>query len=136
MPRMIFINLPVTNLPASQRFYEAIGCTRNDQFSDDNAVSMVWSDAVTFMLLTHDYFTTFATKPIANARDQVGALFALSQDSREAVDAVVEAAAAAGGKADIRPPQDHGFMYVRTFEDPDGHVFEPAWMDMSAMPEE
>ena len=61
-------------------------------------------------------------------------LIALSRDSREEVDAITEAAAAAGGKADIREPQDMGFMYLRTFEDPDGHIFEPAWMDVSAFP--
>jgi len=132
MPKMIFINLPVRDLTASIRFYEAIGCVKNEQFSDDKAASMVWSDTIVFQLLTHDYFATFAPKPIGNPRESIGMLIALSRDSREEVDAIVEAAAAAGGKADIREPQDLGFMYVRTFEDPDGHVFEPAWMDMAA----
>lgn len=134
MPKMIFVNLPVKDLAASIRFYTAIGCQKNEQFSDDNAASMVWSEAITFQLLTHDYFATFATKPIASARESVGVLFALARDSRAEVDAITEAAAAAGGKADIREPQDMGFMYLRTFEDPDGHVFEPAFMDMSAIP--
>jgi predicted lactoylglutathione lyase len=132
MPKMIFVNLPVKDLAASTRFYEAIGCEKNEQFSDENAASMVWSETITFQLLTRDYFKTFATKPIANARETVGMLIALSRDSREEVDAITEAAAAAGGKADIREPQDMGFMYLRSFEDPDGHVFEPAWMDMEA----
>ncbi|MGS1096387.1 VOC family protein (plasmid) [Aquamicrobium terrae] len=132
MPRMIFVNLPVKDLAAATRFYEAIGCEKNEQFSGENAASMVWSDSITFQLLTHDYFKTFTSKPIANAREAVGMLIALSRDSREEVDAITEAAAAAGGRADIREPQDMGFMYVRTFEDPDGHVFEPAWMDMAA----
>lgn len=132
MPKMIFINLPVRDIATATRFYEAIGCKKNEQFSDDKASSMVWSDAITFQLLTQDYFATFATKPIADARETVGMLIALSCDSREAVDSITEAAAAAGGKADIREPQDMGFMYLRTFEDPDGHVFEPAWMDMRA----
>ncbi|GAB1583591.1 VOC family protein [Phyllobacterium phragmitis] len=132
MPKMIFINLPVKDIAAATRFYEAIGCRKNEQFSDDNASSMVWSDTITFQLLTQDYFTTFATKPIANAHETVGMLIALSCDSRKDVDSITEAAAAAGGKADIREPQDMGFMYLRTFEDPDGHVFEPAWMDMEA----
>jgi hypothetical protein len=129
---MIFVNLPVKDLAAATRFYEAIGCGKNEQFSDENAASMVWSDTITFQLLTHDYFKTFATRPIANTRETVGMLIALSRDSREDVDAITEAAAAAGGKADIREPQDMGFMYLRTFEDPDGHVFEPMWMDMEA----
>jgi predicted lactoylglutathione lyase len=133
MPKMIFVNLPVKDLAASTRFYEAIGCRKNDQFSDVNAASMVWSDTITFQLMTHDYFKTFATRPIANAREAVGMLIALSCDSRDEVDAITEAAAAAaGGKADVRERQDTGFMYLRTFEDPDGHVFEPAWMDTQA----
>jgi uncharacterized protein len=132
MPKMIFVNLPVKDLAASIRFYEAIGCEKNEQFSDDKAASMVWSDAIVFQLLTRDYFATFAPKRIADAQETIGMLIALSRDSREEVDAIIEAAAAAGGKADIREPQDMGFMYVRTFEDPDGHVFEPAWMNMEA----
>ena len=134
MPKMLFVNLPVRDLAAATRFYEAIGCTKNPQFSDDKSASMVWSDTITFQLLTQDYFKTYLTKPIADARAATGVLFALSQDSREAVDAVVEAASKHGGKADIREPQDLGFMYLRSFEDPDGHVFEPAFMDMSQLP--
>jgi uncharacterized protein len=133
MPRMIFVNLPVTDLAASTRFYEAIGCEKNEQFSDDKASSMVWSDAITFMLLTRDYFATFTPKPISDAKATSEVLICLSQDSREAVDAITEAAAAAGGRADIRERQDLGFMYSRAFEDPDGHVFEPAFMDMQAL---
>src|SRR5690606_29015485 len=106
------------------------------QFSDENAASMVWSDTITFQLMTHDYFATFAPKPIADAAATCGMLIALSRDSREEVDAITEAAASAGGRADIREPQDMGFMYVRTFEDPDGHVFEPMWMDPTALPAE
>jgi predicted lactoylglutathione lyase len=132
MPKMIFVNLPVKDLAAATRFYEAIGCEKNGQFSDDNAASMVWSDTITFQLLTHDYYKTFTPKPIANARETSGMLIALSRDSREEVDAITEAAAKAGGRADIRERQDMGFMYLRSFEDPDGHVFEPMWMDMEA----
>lgn len=135
MPKMIFVNLPVKDLAAATRFYEAIGCKKNEQFSSDDAASMVWSDAITFQLLRHDYFSTFLTKPIADAHNATAMLLALSCDSREDVDAIVKAAAGAGGKADIREPQDLGFMYLRTFEDPDGHVFEPAWMDVAAMSE-
>ncbi|MGO4705326.1 VOC family protein [Microvirga sp. 2MCAF38] len=132
MPKMIFVNLPVKNLAAATRFYQAIGCDKNDQFSDENTASMVWSDTITFHLLTHTSFSTFTAKPIADAHKTIAMLMALSRDSREEVDAIVEAAAAAGGKADIRERQDLGFMYVRTFEDPDGHVFEPVWMDVAA----
>ena len=133
MPKMIFVNLPVRDIAASTRFYEAIGCVKNAQFSDEKSASMVWSDTITFQLLTRDYFKTFTTKPIANARETCAALIALSRDSREEVDKMTEAAGAAGGKADVRERQDLGFMYLRTFEDPDGHVFEPAWMNPEAM---
>ncbi|RMC32059.1 VOC family protein [Paracoccus alkanivorans] len=133
MPRMIFVNLPVKDLAAAIRFYEAIGCEKNDQFSDDNSASMVWSDSITFQLLTHDYFATFTPKPIADAQTTTEVLVALSCDSREEVDTMTEAAASAGGKADIRECQDLGFMYGRAFADPDGHVFEPIWMDPEAV---
>lgn len=133
MSRMIFVNLPVKNLAAATRFYEAIGCEKNEQFSDEKSSSMVWSDTITFQLLTRDYFQTFTPKQIVDAEKSTEVLIALNFDSREAVDAVTEAAAAAGGKADIRERQDLGFMYGRTFQDPDGHVFEPLWMDMGAV---
>lgn len=133
MPKMIFINLPVRDLAASTRFYEAIGCKKNPQFSDEKTSSMVWSEEITFHLLTHEYYATFTKKPIADAHATSAALFALSRESREEVDSIVEAAAKAGGKADVRERQDMGFMYLRTFEDPDGNLFEPAWMDVAAM---
>lgn len=134
MPKMIFVNLPVKDLGAATRFYEGIGCVKNEQFSDGNASSMVWSDTIHFMLLTHDFYKTFTDKPIADAHAASAMMIALSFDSRAEVDAITEAAAKAGGKADVRPPQDHGFMYGRAFADPDGNVFEPTYMDMSAMP--
>lgn len=132
MPKMIFLNLPVNDLAAATQFYQAIGCEKNEQFSDGNASSMVWSDAITFQLLTREFYATFTSRPIADAHRDSAMLIALSRESREEVDAIVEAAAAAGGKADIRERQDMGFMYLRTFEDPDGHVFEPMWMDLQA----
>jgi hypothetical protein len=129
---MIFLNLPVQDLAAAIRFYEAIGCVRNEMFSDDRAASMVWSDTITFQLLTHEYFAVFSPKPIADARSSTGALIALSRDSREDVDAMVAAAASAGGRADARAPLEMGFLYNRAFEDPDGHVFESLYMDLEA----
>jgi uncharacterized protein len=134
MAKMIFVNLPVKDLAASKRFYEAIGCQNNPQFSDANAAMMVWSDTISFMLLTQTFFATFTPKQIANARQTSEVLIALSRDSRADVDSITTAAAAAGGKADIRERQDMGFMYSRAFEDPDGHVFEPMWMDPAAIP--
>jgi predicted lactoylglutathione lyase len=136
MFKMIFVNLPVADLAAATRFYEAIGCTRNEMFSDDKASSMVWSDTITFQLLVEPYFSTFISRPIADAQATCQVLLALSMDSRADVDAIAEAAAGAGGKADIRDPMDLGFMYNRSFQDPNGHVFEAAHMDISAMPTE
>lgn len=132
MPRMMFVNLPVTDLAAATRFYEAIGCRKNDQFSDDKASSMVWSDAITFQLLTREYFATFTSKPVADAHTSCQVLLALSHDTRQGVDIISEAAAAAGGRADVRDPMDMGWLYNRAFEDPDGHVLEAVWMDMNA----
>ena len=132
MHKMIFVNLPVKDLAAAIRFYKAIGCEQNMQFSNEQAAMMVWSETISFMLLTHEYFGTFTTKRIADAQQSCEVLLALSRDSREEVDAITQAAAATGGKADVRPPQDMGFMYSRAFQDPDGHVFEPVWMDMAA----
>lgn len=132
MPRMIFVSLPVQDLAASTRFYEAIGCVKNPQFSDERTSSMVWSETITFMLLTHGFYSTFTAKPIADSHRASAVMIALSLDSREAVDAIVETADAAGGKADIRPANDMGFMYQRTFEDPDGNSFEPLWFNPEA----
>lgn len=136
MAKMIFVNLPVRDLAAATRFYEAIGCERNEQFSDDQASSMVWSDTITFHLLANDYFATFTPKKIADAHATSEMLLALSRDSREQVDAIVGAAAATGGKADIRQTQDMGWLYTRAFEDPDGHVLEAIWMKEGTTPDE
>ncbi|HEY0624902.1 VOC family protein [Sphingomonas sp.] len=133
--KSIFINLPVRDLAKSTAFYEAIGCTKNEMFSGETASSMMWSENIVFMLLTHDFYSTFTSLPIADANAASGMLLALSQESREAVDAIVAKAAAAGGKADLRATQDLGFMYGRTFADPDGNVFEPVWMNPAGMGE-
>ncbi|RXZ65886.1 VOC family protein [Pelagerythrobacter rhizovicinus] len=135
MTKMLFVNLPVTDLARSKAFYEAVGFTNNPQFSDDNAVSMVWSDAIYVMLLKHDFWKTFTSKTIPDAHESAQVMLALSQDSQDAVEEIVRKAVAAGGKADPTPKQDLGFMYGRSFEDPDGHIWENAFMDMSALPE-
>ncbi|MBA4491326.1 VOC family protein [Paracoccus sp. S1E-3] len=136
MPRMIFVNLPVADLAAASRFYTAIGCQKNDQFSDENAASMVWSDTITFQLLTRAYFQTFTSMPLADASKACAAMYALSMDSRADIDATTEAGAAAGGTPDGRPVMDMGWMYNRQLQDPDGHVLELVWMDMKAMEEQ
>jgi predicted lactoylglutathione lyase len=135
MSRVLYVNLTVKDLAAATRFYEAIGCKKNDQFSDEKAASMVWSDTITFQLLTREYFATFTSKRVADGHGTCQMLLALTRDTREEVDAISEAAATAGGKADIREPMDMGWLYNRAFEDPDGHVFEAVWMDMKAASE-
>jgi hypothetical protein len=129
---MIFVNLPVADLDRSVDFYEAIGAEQNLQFTDETASMMVVSDAIHVMLLTHGKFAQFiGAKRIADARETVQVLLALSCDSREGVDDITEKAIAAGGR-EARDKEDHGWMYGRAFEDPDGHTWEPVWMDVEA----
>ena len=135
MPKQIFISLPVRDLPRSKAFYEAVGAVNNPQFTDDTAACMVISDTIYVMLLTHAKWATFTTKPIVDARESSEVMLALSADSRAAVDTMVDTAGARGGKADVNPPQDLGFMYGRSFEDLDGHIWETMFMDMSRMPQ-
>lgn len=130
-PRMIFVNLPVSDLKASTAFYEAVGAVWNDQFADDSAQMMSFSETIHAMLLTHARFNSFTSRTIADAHRTAQVLLALSEVSREAVDAMVGKALAAGG-TEPNPTQDHGFMYGRNFADPDGHIWEVAWMDMEA----
>jgi predicted lactoylglutathione lyase len=133
MPKMIFVNLPVADVEKSVALYEAVGFTRDERFSrPGTAAAMTWSDTIVFMILSREHFADFTSKTIIDARSSVETLLCLSLDSRAEVDAIVEAARATGGKADPCPTQDHGFMYGRSFEDLDGHVFEPMWMDLDA----
>lgn len=129
MPKMIFINLPVADLARSIAFYEAVGATKNEMFSDETAACMVVSDVIHVMLLTHDKWKGFTDRAIPDAHASAQVLLCLSEDSREAVDAVVNKAAGAGGKADPNATQDYGFMYGRSYADPDGHIWETMWMD-------
>ncbi len=131
MPRMIFVNLPVADLGRSVAFYKAIGAEQNLQFTDDTATMMSFSEAINVMLLTHDKFRQFTTKRIADPTETVQVLLALSCDSRGQVDDITEKAIAAGGR-ETREKEDHGWMYGRAFEDPDGHIWEPVWMDVEA----
>ena len=128
MATSIFVNLPVSDLPASRSFYEALGYSFNPQFSDDTAACLVISDTIFFMLLTHAKFSDFTPLPIADAKSATGALYAMSRDSKADVDGLLDRALAAGA-TEPRPVQDLGFMYSRAFADPDGHIFEILWMD-------
>lgn len=135
MARMIFVNLPVKDLDKSMTFFKALGFSFNAQFTDETAACIVIDENIFVMVLTHDKFSQFSPLPIPDAHSQVQALYALSRDSREAVDAIAEAGLKAGGK-EFRPAQDMGFMYSRAIADVDGHVWEYVWMDMSGMPTE
>ena len=132
MPRMIFVNLPVTDLQRSRRFLEALGAVNEPKFTDDTAAAMTFSESIHVMLLTHDKFREFTPRPIADAKAGSEVLLALSADSRESVDSTVERAVTAGGTADPAPKQDYGVMYGRSVADPDGHIWEIMWMDPAA----
>jgi uncharacterized protein len=129
MPKSIYVGLPVKDLAASTRFYESLGFKKNAEFSDATTSTMVWSDTITFQLQTHERFTGWVSKKVADARTTSEVLLALSQGKRDDVDALVETAAKAGGKAGTRAPIDMGWLYNRSFEDPDGHMFEAVWLD-------
>lgn len=129
MPRSIFVNLPVTDLPRSMGFYEAVGAPNNPAFTDETAACMVFSESVHVMLLTHAKWQQFTRKTIPDAHDMAEVILALACDSRDEVDAMLHRAIRAGGRPDPTPLQDMGFMYGRSFEDPDGHIWELMWMD-------
>jgi predicted lactoylglutathione lyase len=131
MQRMIFVNLPVRDLKRSQAFYEAIGFINEPKFTSDDAAMMKLSDTIAVMLLTHPFYATFTRKPIADASTGSQMLLCISCESPAEVDEITEAAGAAGGKIDVSKPVQAkgGPMFGRDFEDPDGHQWEPMWMD-------
>lgn len=132
MSKLIFVNLPVRDLARATAFYEAVGATKNPQFSDHTASCMVFSDTIHAMLLTHDKFRRFTPKKIADAKAASEVLICLSADSRAAVDETIAKAKTAGAVVDPGPTEDFGWMYARSFEDPDGHIWEIMWMDVAA----
>ena len=135
MAKQIFINLAVKDLQKSMDFYTALGFTNNPQFSDDSGKCMVWSDSIFVMILNHEKFASFATKPIADTKSNVAGLFSLSVDSVEEMNRIVTSGLQAGG---IEPSEmkDYGFMQQRTIEDFDGHTWEIFFMDLSKFPTE
>ena len=128
MPSKIFVNLPVKDLDRSKAFFGKLGYTFNAQFTDATAACMVISDDIYAMLLTHAKFKEFTKKPIADAQKTTEVLVALSMGSRDEVNRVADAAMEAGG-SETREPQDYGFMFLRSFSDLDGHIWEILWMD-------
>ncbi|ANA79593.1 Glyoxalase/bleomycin resistance protein/dioxygenase [Paenibacillus vortex V453] len=124
----IFVNLPVKDLEKTKEFFSKIGFEFNAQFTDKNAACLVIGDNIFAMLLTEDYFKTFTKKDLSNAANTTEVILALSADSREQVDEIVNHALAAGGSPS-NDPVDHGFMYGWSFQDPDGHLWEVMYMD-------
>lgn len=129
------MNLPVKDLAVSMEFFGKLGFEFNPDFANENGVCMVVSDNIFVMLLMEDFFQTFTKKEVADATKTTEVLTALSVESREAVDELLSVALEAGGQ-EAREPQDHGFMYGRSFEDPDGHIWEIFYMDEKAVSEE
>lgn len=129
---MIFVNLPVADIAVSRTFWSTLGYSFNEQFSDDNALCLMFSDSIFAMLLQRDFFQTFTDKPVADARSSAQVLNGLAMTSRADVDALVDAAVAAGA-TEPRAPQDQGFMYERGFSDLDGHDWEIMWMDPASV---
>jgi uncharacterized protein len=135
MAKQIFINLAVKELQKSMDFYVALGFTNNPQFSDDTAKCMMWSDDIFVMIMTHEKFANFATKPIADTKSSLAALFSLSMNSVDEMNKTVNNGISAGG-VEPHPIRDFGFMQQRTIEDFDGHSWEVFYMDMSKFPQQ
>lgn len=131
MARMIFVNLPVSDLQTSIAFYEAVGAVADPRFGDATAQMMTLSETIHVMLLTHERFSSFTSRPIANAHAVAQVLLCMSEESRDGVDATVGRALAAGA-TEPSPVDDHGYMYGRSFEDPDGHMWGVNWLDVEA----
>lgn len=128
MPRQLFVNLPVRDLDRAVRFFSALGFEFNPQFTDENATCMIIGRDCYAMLLVDKFFSTFTDKTIADARTHVEVINAIALDSRDEVDAMADKALASGGSV-FAEPKDYGFMYQRSFQDPDGHLWEVFVMD-------
>lgn len=135
MKSQIFINLAVKDLERSSAFYTQMGFTINPDFSDESAKCLVWSEEIFVMIMTHERFKSFATKPLADTKNNLAGLFALSVESLQQVNEIAEKALTGGG-TEPKPMQDHGFMQLRTIEDFDGHTWEIFYMDMSKLPKD
>ncbi len=133
MTKALFITLPVSDLTASTTFYTALGFSLNPNLSGEDGSAMVWSEAIQVMLVTQAKWRTFTQRPLP-PDGSCGMMLSLALESRAAVDAMNEAAAAHGGRADVNPSEDHGFMYTRDMADPDGHMWAALWMDSATLP--
>jgi predicted lactoylglutathione lyase len=133
MAKQIFINLAVKDLQKSMNFYTALGFSNNPQFSDDSGKCMVWSENIFVMIMTHEKFTTFATKPIADTKLNLAGIYSLSVDSVDEVNSILSKGLDAGG-TEPNEMKDYGFMQQRTIEDFDGHTWEVFYMDITKFP--
>ncbi|MEK4524645.1 MULTISPECIES: VOC family protein [Paenibacillus] len=133
--KQIFVNLPVQDLKKSVEFFTKVGFEFDTNFTDESATCMIIGENIYAMLLVEERFQSFISKKISNAADTTEVIVALSVDSREQVDVIVQAALDAGGKPS-NEPQDHGFMYGWSFQDLDDHLWEVSYMDLSAFPSE
>lgn len=129
-----YLNLPVRDPKAAQAFYNGLGFATDPRFEDENASNAMIDDSLVVMLLSQDYFRSFIDRPLADTRAAIGALYCIDRDNRAAVDALTESALRLGAQ-EMRPAQDMGFMYLRAFADPDGHVWEVMWMDPAGPPQ-
>lgn len=132
MATKLFVNLPVKDLNKSIEFFTKLGFTFNPQFTDENATCMIIGENIFAMLLVENFYKTFTDKEICDSTKSTEAILALTAESREKVDEMIKNVISAGG-IEPRKPQDHGWMYVRSFQDVDGHLWEIFYMDESAM---
>jgi predicted lactoylglutathione lyase len=130
--RMMFVNLAVDDLDRSVEFFTGLGFTFDPRFTDETATAMVVNDQAVVMLLVRDRFKDFTEKEVADPGVATEAIMAVSATSREDVDAFADKALDIGG-APANEAMDMGFMYGRSFQDPDGHIWEIVWMDPSAL---
>ncbi|MER6438800.1 MULTISPECIES: VOC family protein [unclassified Streptomyces] len=130
--QMIFVNLAVNDVDASKKFFTELGYTINPQFSTEDCACVVISDTIVAMLLSKQRYADFTKKEIADSARTSEVLLCLSAESREKVDELCDKALSAGGSG-TREAQDHGYMYGRSFDDPDGHTWEVMWMDPAAV---
>lgn len=132
MVKQIFVNLPIKDLEKTMGFWKSLGFTFNAQFTNEKAGALELGENIFAMLLLEDFFQTFTKKEIVDASKMVEVLNAIGVESREKVDELVDKAAAAGGK-EPKPADDYGWMYSRTFEDLDGHVWEVVHTDLNKL---
>lgn len=135
MPTNIFVNIPTSDLERSKAFFRGLGWRISERFTDENAACVVVDDRIFLMVLTRDFFATFTDKPIVDPHEHLQLEVALSVDSRDDVDALIDRAVAAGGR-EHRTAQDLGFMYSRDFEDPDGNLFAAVYLEPRAVAED